>query len=328
MRLAGPLQAFFTERLQRQRRASEHTIAAYRDAFRLLLGFAQQRLGKSPSSLLVTDIDAELVAAFLDHLEKVRGNSVRTRNARLAAIRSLFKFVALQEPSVSATCQRVLAIPTKKADRKIITSLTRPEVEALLAAPDRGTWLGRRNHAILYVLVQTGLRVSELCGLRGEDIELGHGAHVRCHGKGRKERCTPLTGEAVKVLRAWLRERDGKAAEPAFPSRRGTALSRDAVERLVSKHTEHAARSCPSLRGKRVTPHVLRHTTAVTLLQAGVDRAVIALWLGHEGIETTQMYLDADLSTKERALARTAPIPAMARRFRPDDRLLAFLHGL
>ncbi len=328
MRLAGLLQAFFTERLQRQRRASENTIAAYRDAFRLLLGFAQQRVGKSPSSLLVTDIDAELVAAFLEHLEKNRGNCIRTRNARLAAISSFFRFIALQEPAVSATCQRVLAIPTKNADRKIITSLTRPEVDALLAAPDRQSWLGRRDYALLYVLVQTGLRVSELGSVRSEDIHLGQGAHVRCHGKGRKERCTPLTGEAVKVLRAWLRERGGKADEPAFPSRRGTMLSRDAVERLVARHTERAARSCRSLRSKRVTPHVLRHTTAVTLLQAGVDRAVIALWLGHEGIETTQMYLDADLSIKERALALTAPIPAAARRFRPDDKLLAFLHGL
>lgn len=328
MHLAGPLQAFFTERLQRQRRASENTIAAYRDAFRLLLDFAQQRVGKSPSNLLITDIDAELVAAFLDHLEEVRGNSVRTRNARLAAIRSFFKYVALQEPAVSATCQRVLAIPTKKADRKIITSLTRPDVDALLAAPDRETWLGRRDYAILYVLIQTGLRVSELCTIRCEDIHLGHGAHVRCHGKGRKERCTPLTGDAVKVLRGWLKERDGEAIQPAFPSMRGTTLSRDAVERLVRKHTERAAKSCRPLLDKRVTPHVLRHTTAVTLLQAGVDRAVIALWLGHESIETTQMYLDADLSTKERALARTAPIPAAAMRFRPDDKLLAFLHDL
>ncbi len=328
MLLAGLLQAFFTERLQRQRRASDNTIAAYRDAFRLLLGFAQQRLGKSPSSLLVSNIDAELIAAFLDHLEKVRKNSIRTRNARLAAIRSFFKYVALQEPTVSATCQRVLAIPTKKADRKIITSLNRTEAEALLAAPDRSTWLGRRDHAIVYLLLQTGLRVSELCGLRREDIALGTGAHVRCDGKGRKERCTPLTREATAVLKAWLAERAGDPGDPAFPSRRGTILSRDAVERLVAKHAKQASAACTSLRRKRVTPHVLRHTTAVTLLQAGIDRSVIALWLGHESLETTQMYLDADLSMKERALARTAPIPAAARRFRPGDQLLAFLNGL
>jgi len=328
MKLAGLLQAFFTERLQRQRRASDHTIAAYRDAFRLLLGFVQQRLRKPPSSLLVTDIDAELIAAFLDHLEKKRGNSIRTRNARLAAIRSFFKFVALQEPAASATCQRILAIPTKKADRKIITSLNRAEAEALLAAPDRTTWLGRRDHAILYLFIQTGLRVSELRGVRCDDIVLGTGAHVRCYGKGRKERCTPLTREAVKMLRAWLKEHAGEPGDLAFLSRRGTMLSRDAIERLVAKHAKCAGDKCPSLRRKSVTPHVLRHTTAVTLLQAGVDRSVIALWLGHESIETTQIYLDADLSMKERALARTAPFPAAARRFRPDDQLLAFLNGL
>jgi len=328
MLLAGLLQAFFTERLQRQRRVSDHTVAAYRDAFRLLLGFTQQRLGKPPSSLLLADIDAELVAAFLDHLEKGRGNSIRTRNARLAAIRSFFKFVALQEPALSATCQRVLVIPTKKANRKIITSLNRSEVNALLTAPDRDTRLGRRDHTILYLFIQTGLRVSELRGVRCDDIVFGAGAHVRCHGKGRKERCTPLTRETVKLLRAWLKERAGEQRDLAFLSRRGTMLSRDAIERLIAKHAEHANITCPSLRKKNVTPHVLRHTTAVTLLQAGVDRSVIALWLGHESIETTQIYLDADLSMKERALARTAPIPAAAHRFRPDDHLLAFLNGL
>jgi site-specific recombinase XerD len=328
MLLATLLQAFFTERLQRQRRASEDTIAAYRDAFRLLLGFAQQRLGTPPSRLSISDIDAELSAAFLDHLEKVRNNGIRTRNARLAAIRSFFKFVALQEPTVSATCQRVLAIPTKKADRKLVTFLTRLEAQALLAAPDRGTWLGRRDHAILYLLLQTGLRVSELRRVRCEDIVLGSGPHVRCLGKGRKDRCTPLTREAVNVLRGWLAERAGQGAEVAFPNRHGTMLSRDAIERLVARHSQRASTARTSLCNKRVTPHVLRHTTAVTLLQAGVDRSVIALWLGHESLETTQIYLDADLSMKERALARTAPIPAAARRFRPDDSLLAFLNGL
>jgi len=328
MLLAGLLQAFFTERLQRQRRASDHTIAAYRDTFRLLLGFAQQRLHKPPSSMLLTDIDAELILAFLDHLETTRGNGVRTRNARLAAIRSFFKYVALQEPAASATCQRVLAIPTKKADRKIITSLNRVEAEALLAAPEHDTWLGRRDYAILYLFIQTGLRVSELRGVRCDDIVLGAGAHVRCHGKGRKERCTPLTRETVKVLRAWLKERGGESGDVAFPTRRGTMLSRDAIGRLVAKYAERAGTTCRSIRAKNVTPHVLRHTTAVTLLQAGVDRSVIALWLGHEAIETTQIYLHADLSMKERALARTAPIPAAARRFRPNDQLLAFLNGL
>jgi site-specific recombinase XerD len=326
--VASLLEAFFTERLQHQRNASPNTIAAYRDTFRLLLAFAQERLRKAPSALPLSDLDATLVAAFLQHLEKQRRNSARTRNARLAAIHSFFRYVALQEPGHSATCQRVLAIPTKKSERKLVTSLTRVEQEALLAAPDRTAWLGRRDYAIIVLLLQTGLRVSELRDLRCEDVVLTAGAHVRCRGKGRKERCTPLTRASVSVIKAWLAEREGLPAEPAFPSRRGAVLSRDAVERLVAKHTQVAGATCASLRTKNVTPHVLRHTTAVSLLQAGNDRAVIALWLGHESIETTQMYLDADLSMKERALARTAPLRAGPGRYRPDDSLLAFLSGL
>lgn len=326
--VAGLLEAFFTERLQHQRNASPNTIAAYRDTFRLLLAFAQERLRKPPSALPLADLDATFVAAFLQHLEKQRGNSVRTRNARLAALHSFFRYVALQEPALSATCQRVLAIPTKKFERKLVTSLTRAEQEALLAAPDRTTWLGRRDHAIIMLLLQTGLRVSELRDLRREDVVLTAGAHVRCRGKGRKERCTPLTRETVSVVKAWLTEREGLPSEPAFPSRRGTTLSRDAVERLVSKYAQVATKTCSSLSSKRVSPHVLRHTTAVSLLRAGNDRSIIALWLGHESIETTQMYLDADLSMKERALARTAPLRAGPGRYRPDDSLLAFLSGL
>lgn len=326
--VAGLLEGFFTERLLHQRNASPNTIAAYRDTFRMLLAFAQERLRKPPSALPLTDLDATLVAAFLQHLEKHRRNSARTRNARLAAIHSFFRYVALQEPAHSATCQRVLAIPTKKAERKLVTSLTRVEQEALLASPDRTTWLGRRDYAIIVLLLQTGLRVSELRDLRCEDVVLTAGAHVRCRGKGRKERCTPLTRESVLVIKAWLAERDGLPTEPAFPSRRGAVLSRDAVERLVTKYSQVASTTCASLRTKNVTPHVLRHTTAVSLLQAGNDRAVIALWLGHESIETTQMYLDADLSMKERALARTAPLRAGPGRYRPDDSLLAFLSAL
>lgn len=326
--VAGLLEAFFSDRLQRQRNASPNTIAAYRDTFRLLLVFAQERLRKPPTALPLADLDAALVLAFLQHLEKRRGNSVRTRNARLAAIHSFFRFVALQEPAHTATAQRVLAIPTKKSERKLITSLNRVEQEALLAVPDHTTWLGRRDHALIVLLLQTGLRVSELRGLRCEDVVLTTGSHVRCRGKGRKERCTPLTRETVSALRAWLKERDGLPADPAFPSRRGAVLSRDAIERLVAKYAEMASAACSSLATKRVTPHVLRHTTAVSLLQAGNDRAVIALWLGHESIETTQMYLDADLSMKERALARTAPLRAGPGRYHPNDRLLAFLSGL
>lgn len=326
--VAGLLEAFFTERLQHQRNVSPNTVAAYRDTFRLLLAFAQARLRKSPSTLPLADFNATLVAAFLQHLEKQRNNSVRTRNARLAAIHSFFRYVALQEPAHSATCQRVLAIPTKKAERKLVTSLTRAEEEALVAAPDQATWLGRRNRAIIMLLLQTGLRVSEMRDLRCGDVVLTSGAHVRCRGKGRKERCTPLTRETVSVIKAWLVERAGLPAEPAFPSRRGDVLSRDAAERLVTKYAEIASAACNSLRTKRVTPHVLRHTAAVSLLQAGNDRTIIALWLGHESIETTQIYLDADLTMKERALARTTPLRSGPGRFRPDDSLLAFLSGL
>jgi integrase/recombinase XerD len=326
--LAGYLEAFFTKRLERQSGASPHTIAAYRDGFRLLLGFAHERLHKAPSDLLLSDVDASFVSVFLDELETKRKNSARTRNARLAAIHSFFRFVALEEPGASAACQRVLAIPTKRTARRLITALTRIEIEALLAAPDRTTWMGRRDHAILFVSIQTGLRVSELVGLRRADVVLTAGPHVRCRGKGRKDRCTPLTRDAVKLLRALFAERVTDLDAPAFPSRRGTALIRDTVEDLVAKHAAVASRRCATLRTKRVTPHVLRHTAAVMLLQAGNDRSVIALWLGHESIETTQMYLDADLLMKERALNRTAPLHTQPGRYRPDDALLRFLNDL
>jgi site-specific recombinase XerD len=326
--LAGFLQRFFTDRLQRQRAASPETVAAYRDTFRLLLSFAQQRLKRIPSALSLEELDAPFVTAFLGNLETVRGNSIRTRNARLAAIHSFFKFVAFEEPALSANCQRILAIPTKRTARPIINSLSRPEVAALLAAPNLTTWLGRRDHAVLLFLLQTGLRVSEACSLRRQDVVLTTGPHVRCLGKGRKERCTPLTKQTSQVMRAWLAEIGGDPNHPAFPSRNSAKLSRDAVESIVNKHAARAALSCRTLLGKRVTPHVLRHTTAVTLLQAGVDCATIALWLGHESVETTQVYLDADLSAKERAIARTAPLAISSGRFRPTDSLLAFLNGL
>jgi integrase/recombinase XerD len=326
--LASLLEAFFIERLQQQRRASVHTIAAYRDTFRLVLRFAEKRLGKAPSNLLLADIDESFVTAFLDHLEKQRGNSARTRNARLAAVRSFFGFAAPREPSHGALIQRVLAIPQKRFDRDLVTFLSRTEVDALLAAPDRATWFGRRDHLLLVVAVRTGLRVSELTGLCVDDCVFGAGAHVRCHGKGRKERCTPLGHETVGLLRAWLKETGATASDFIFPSRRGTRLSRDAVERLLAKHVAVATRACPTLSRKHVTVHTLRHTTAVHLLEAGIDRAIIALWLGHESVETTQMYLDADLAMKERALARTAPPHVGRQRFKPKDSLLAFLESL
>lgn len=326
--LAPLLEAFFSERLQRQRRSSPHTTAAYRDAFRLLLRFAEKHIGKLPSTLFLADVDAPLVGAFLDHLERERGNSVRTRNARLAAIHSFFRFAAVREPAHAGLIQRVLAIPQKRFDRDLVTFLARGEVDALLAAPDTSTRLGRRDHALLLLAVQTGLRLAELTALRIEDLALGAGAHVRCQGKGRKERCTPLSRATARVLRAWIAECSATGTDLVFQSLRRTRLSHDAVERLVSKYAQVATRSCPTLARKHVTPHVLRHTTAVQLLEAGVDRAVIALWLGHEQVETTQIYLDADLAMKERALARTAPPGARPGRFRPKDSLLAFLEGL
>ena len=326
--LAPTLQGFFTERLIGQRQASPHTIASYRDTFRLLLGFAQCRTGKSPSALALEDLDATLIGAFLDHLEDERHNSVRTRNNRLAAIHSLFAYAALRDPEHAALIQRVLAIPAKRTDRQLVSFLTDGEIDAILSAPDPNTWMGRRDHALLLLAIQTGLRVSELTALTCADVDLGTGAHVRCHGKGRKERITPLTTQTTQVLRNWLAERQGKPAEPIFPSLRRGHLSRDAVALLVSKHARSAAQSCPSLVTKTISPHVLRHTCAMRLLAVGVDTSVIALWLGHEGVETTQIYLHADLTIKERALARTAPCNSNLGRYRPPDALLAFLEGI
>jgi integrase len=326
--LAALLQAFFTDRLLAQRHASHHTVAGYRDCFRLLLRFAGQRLHKSPSHLAIEDLDAPFIGIFLGHLESERGNGARTRNVRLAAIHSFFRFVALSEPAHALLCQRILAIPSKRHERGPIAYLDRDEAEALIATPDLSTKIGRRDRALLLVAVQTGLRVSELRALRWEDVALGDGAHVRCVGKGRKQRCTPLRKDSVTALRAWRRETGGAPDTPVFQSGRGGILSRDAIERLVTKYAELAAHRCPSVRRKRVTPHTLRHSAAMALLQHGVDRSVIALWLGHESIETTQMYLHADIRMKERALARTDPFATKVGRFRPTDDLLAFLEGL
>ena len=326
--LAPVMEAFFTERLLAQRRASPHTVASYRDTFRLLLGFAHRRIGKTPAKLALEDLDAVVIGAFLDHLERERHNSVRTRNNRLAAIHSLFAYAALRHPEHAALIARVLAIPAKRMNRRLICFLTDDEVDALLAVPDRDTWVGRRDHALLLVAVQTGMRVSELTSLTCGDVELGTGAHLRCHGKGRKERITPLTNQVCAVLRVWLTERRGAPGEVVFPSRRGGPLSSDAVAVLVTRHARAAMRWCPSLGTKTVTPHVLRHTCAMRLLAVGVDTSVIALWLGHEGVETTQIYLHADIAIKERALARTAPTGTTPGRYRPPDALLAFLEGL
>jgi site-specific recombinase XerD len=326
--LAPTLQAFFLERLRSQLQASPHTIAAYRDTLRLLLSFAHQRTGKEPSRLDLADLDAPLIAAFLHHLEQQRGNTARTRNARLAAIRSLFRFAAFRHPEQAELIARVLAIPPKRTQRPVVSYLNQDEIDALIAAPNRGTWLGRRDHALLLTMIRTGLRVSELTGLTRDDAQLGTSPCLRCHGKNRKDRVSPLTKQTAAVLRAWLKERPGDPDDPLFPTRRGGPLSSDTVEDLIDKHTAAAANHCPSLRGKHVTPHTLRHTTAMQLLHAGVDITVIALWLGHESVQSTQHYLHADLQLKERALARTAPPHTTPGRYKPTDKLLAFLEAL
>jgi integrase/recombinase XerD len=322
------IECYFTERLMRQRNVSPNTIASYRDMFRLLFTFAQARLGKPPSALALDDLDAPFIGAFLENIEK-RGAGVRTRNLRLTAIRSFFRFVSFEEPTYSAHIQRVLAIPSKRYDKGQVQFLTRPEIEAILVAADRTTWLGRRDYSLLLLAAQTGLRLSELISLDRDAIHLGHGAHVRCVGKGRKERCTPLTTYARVALQSWLKEPARRGAKALFPNVHGGRLSADTVQSLLAKYVRVACQRCPSLRCKRVSPHVLRHSAAMELLQAGVDSSVMALWLGHESTETTQTYLHAHLALKEAALAKLKPYErGKPTRFRASDRLLAFLDAL
>jgi integrase/recombinase XerD len=326
--LPALLQRFFTDRLQSQLGASPHTIASYRDTFRLLLVFASERLERAPSRMHIEDIDAALLGAFLDHLERERANTAKTRNTRLAALRSFFRFVAYAEPACSLQCQRILAIPGKRHERRPVEFLTEEETAALVAAPDPTTWIGRRDRALLLVAAQTGLRNTELRSLRCRDVEFGVGAHVRCLGKGRKMRCTPLRRDVATVLESWLAEQGGGPDDPVFPSSRGGFLSADALQRLVARHAAVAGATCSSLVGRSITPHTLRHTTAMTLLRRGVDLTVIALWLGHESVETTQLYLHADMRLKEQALAHAEPSGIAPARFRPKDDLLAFLKSL
>ncbi len=326
--LAPLLERFFTQRLMQQRQASPHTISSYRDSFRQFLHFAAERVQQAPSRLRLADIDAPLIGAFLEQLERERGVSVRSRNLRLTALHSFFRYAAFEAPAHAAQIQRVLAIPSKRCTRPLVSFLTRPEVEALLAAPDLRIWSGRRDHACMLLAVQTGLRVSELTGLTRADLRLGAGAHVRVMGKGRKERCTPLAKPTRAVLQAWLREPPRGEGTVLFPSAKGTRLSIHGVQYLLNKHRRAAAIVCPSLHEKRVTVHRLRHTMAMDLLQAGVDRSVIALWLGHESVETTQIYLEATLAMKEAALAKTSPPHGRVRRYQPGDQLLAFLKSL
>jgi site-specific recombinase XerD len=325
--LAPTLEAFFTERLIGQRHASPHTVEAYRDTFRLLLAFAEDQTGTPPSNLRLEDVDAALVGSFLHHLEVDRSNSARTRNARLAAIHSLFRYAALRHPEHAAHIQRVLAIPAKRSRRGLVAFLSDEEVAALLAAPDPTTAIGRRDHALLLLALQSGLRVSELVGLRRGDVIVGVRSHVRCTGKGRKERITPLSKRAASVLKEFMGESGGGTGDPLFASTHGGALSRHAVGALVTRHATTAAQCSASLQSKQVTPHVLRHTAAMRLLHAGNDISMIALWLGHESIETTQIYIHADLALKERALERTTPIGVASGRYPTTRCVTGLLRG-
>lgn len=326
--IAPTLQAFFTDRLVKQRQASPRTVAAYRDTLKLLLTFVHTQTGKLPAQLDWEDLDATVISAFLNHLERDRHNSTRTRNVRLTAIRSLFSYAALRHPEHALLIQRVLAIPPKRFDKRIVTFLTAAEVDALIAAPDQSRWEGRRDRVLMLLAIQTGLRVSELTGLNCNDVTLGTGANVRCEGKGRKQRAVPLTTVVAALLQAWLRERAGRPSDPLFPTRTGRRLSRDAVALRVSTHAETAAMGCPSLIGRRIHPHVMRHSCAMQLLQAGVDTSVIALWLGHAGVRSTDPYVHADISIKEKALALTTPATSRPGRYRPTDKVLAFLERL
>lgn len=326
--LAPALQAYFTDRLIGQRAASPNTIDAYRATFRLLLGFAAKRTGKAPNILDIAELDAPLIAAFLDHLERDRHNATATRNNRLAAIHSLFAYLALHHPDHAGSIQRVLAIPPKRGQHNLVTYLTDTEIDAVLAACDLTTWTGRRDHTMFALTIQTGLRISELIGLNRQDVTLTRGAHVHTIGKGRKERRTPLVPATTTVLKAWLEEQDATSDDPLFPTITGKRLSRDAVERRLALHVSVAAGLCPSIGNKRITPHTLRHTAAMRLLLAGNDITVIALWLGHEQIATTNIYLHADMTLKQHAIDRTTPITTTPGCYRPPDPLLAFLESL
>jgi integrase/recombinase XerD len=326
--LPSLVQRFFTQRLLEQQGLSPHTVASYRDTFRLLLAFAAKHVGRAPSNLQMEELDVSFIEKFLRHLEQGRGNSARTRNTRLAAVHAFFRFVAISEPALGLQCQRILAIPSKRCEHGPVEFLTEDESAALVAAPDARTWIGRRDRTLLLVAVQTGLRNCELTSIRRQDVALGTGAHVRCLGKGRKMRCTPLRPDVIAVLKEWLLRQPGEPGDPVFPSSRGGHLSADALQRLVSRHVATACKTCHSLREKSVSPHTLRHAAAMSLLWHGVDPSVIALWLGHESSETTQIYLHADMRLKERALAHANASGVVPTRYKPSDPLLVFLESL
>jgi integrase/recombinase XerD len=323
------IQRFFTDRLLGQLGASPQTVASYRDTFRLLLRFCEEHIGRAPCKLRIEELDAPFLGKFLEHLELDKGNSVRTRNNRLCALRSFFRYVAISEPAFALHCQRVLAIPAKRYERGPVEFLTEEETTALVAAPDPATWIGRRDRTLLLLAAQTGLRNSEITSLKCRDVELGAGAHVRCLGKGRKMRCTPLRTDVAAVLKQWLSEQGGGPDEPIFPSSNGGHLSADAFQRLVSRHAVTASKACPSLLSKKLKPHTLRHTAAMDMLHRGVDLCVIALWLGHESPQTThQAYFHADMRLKERALAHATTSGLVPDRYCPTDPVLAFLESI
>jgi integrase/recombinase XerD len=322
------LQDFFLRRLMQQRGVSVRTVESYRDAFELLLGFVEQRTGKSPSALQLADLDAPLVLDFLDHLETGRGNTTRTRNARLAAIHSFMRYAAVRDPASLPITGRVLAIPAKRFDRPVLGYLTREQIAAILAAPDRGTWSGHRDQVLLATTYNTGARVSEITNLRVRDVLLDRNTAVHLHGKGRRQRVIPLWKNTATQLRGWLNRIDSGPDAPVFPNRTGAPLTRSGIRDRLDRAVAVAEQHCPSLHGQHVTPHTLRHSTAMHLLQSGTDLAVIALWLGHSSPAVTHQYLEADLAAKQAVLQHlTDPSPTPTR-FHPSDRLLAFLEDL
>ena len=326
--LARLLQAFFCQRLIQQRNVSRQTVCSYRDTFRLLLRFSEQKLGKSAAEMHLADIDASFILAFLENLESQRHNCIRSRNVRLAAIRSFMHYAALQNPEAIPGIQQVLAIPLKRCDRPMVKYLTLDEMNAILAAPDILTWSGQRDRVLLATLYNSGARVSEIIALRRVDFERNHDQAVHLHGKGRKERVVPLWKSTIKLLRRWVAQIGSDQQQPLFPNRFGQMMSRSGVESRLRMAVTNAAVQCPSLKSKSVSPHVIRHTTAMHLLQAGVDLSVIALWLGHESVVTTHQYLEADLRMKEKALAKLQPPDINFTRYKPSNDVLSFLDGL
>jgi site-specific recombinase XerD len=325
---ASVLQEFFCQRLIKQQNVSPQTVASYRDTFRLLLRYAEARTHKSPATLAFAELDAEFILGFLDHLEAERGNSVRSRNARLAAIRAFMRYAALCDPALLPTIQQVLAIPAKRFGRSGIEFLSREEMQAILDAPNRASWSGHRDHVMLATFYNTGARVSEITALRVGDVRLDASRCIHLHGKGRKQRAVPLWKHTVGRLKEWLPRTANRADAPLFPNRNGKPMTRFGVTNRLRRAIHAASELCPSLKHRRISPHTIRHTTALHLLQSGVDITVIALWLGHESPATTHLYIEADLAMKERALSQLQPLPTRDRRYHPTDRLLAFLEGL